>query len=116
MKRYIKSDMTPYKPKFWERWVEEFLDAHDFGNDKFPHTLDSWYDLTEYVATVTFENGITRDEYELLNSALKAEIPKAYTYPIKRGTDLYTDVDFEFPIYLYNQYFDNNGKSIFPRQ
>ena len=108
--------MTPYKPKFWESWVEEFLDAHDFGNDRFPHTLDSSYDLSTYFVTVTFTDGITRDEYKFLDGALKTEIPEADTYPIKRGTDLHTDVDFEFPIYLYKQYFDNNGKSIFPRQ
>lgn len=111
----IESNLTPYKPKFWERWVEEFLSAYGFGNDTFPHTLDSWYDPSIYAVTVTFENGINREEYELLNSALRAEIPEAYTYPMKHGSDLYTDVDFEFPIYLYKQYFDNNGNSIFPR-
>lgn len=103
----IESNLTPYKPKFWEQWVEDFLSSYGFGNDKFPHTLDSWYDPSTYVVTVTFENGINREEYELLDSAFTADVPEAYTYPMKHGSDLYTDIDFEFPMGLEKKHFKN---------
>ena len=113
MKRYIKSDSSinhkndaeslPRRPKLYESWVAEFLNAQGFDKDKFSYAISGFYSVINNAPTVvvTFEFPITYDEYKMLDSAFEIEISGAHTSPIKWGQyydePFYSEVVFKFP-------------------